>query len=911
MSSKKTKEPKQEQPWVMAFEDADGKNKKLYGGKGAGLAEMTKIGLPVPPGFVITTEVCKLYNQFGKKLPNGLMDMVATQMKRIETKLGKKFGDASNPLLVSVRSGAAISMPGMMDTVLNLGLNDATIKGLIEQTGDERFAYDAYRRFIQMYSTIVINLKRDPFEKAFEEKKKEVGAKNDIGLNTDDLKDVVTKFKAIVKKETGKDFPVDPMVQLENAISAVFNSWETPRCVTYRKEYKITSDIADGTAVNVVTMVFGNIGEDSGTGVAFTRDPGTGENIFYGEFLQTAQGEDVVAGVRTPKPILEMKNWKPEIYKQLEDVRSNLEKHYKEVQDIEFTVERGKLYMLQTRNGKMNAIAMLRTSLEMFNEKLITKEQAITRLDPNQLEQLFFRRIDPKVKVKPIGKGIAASPGAASGAAVFDADEADKQWKESKKKLILVREETKPDDVHGFFASQGILTSRGGKTSHAAVVARGLGKPCVVGADSIKIDANKRIFTAGEITVKEGDVITIDGTLGTVMVGEVPTIEPELSPDLKKILEWADEIKSLGVRANADEPLNAKKARDFGATGIGLCRTERMFNAPERLGMMHKMILAETIEDRKKYLDQLMPMQKQDFKEILQAMQGLDVTIRLLDPPLHEFLPKAEELIEEIYALKAKKAAPATITEKERILRRVRALSEVNPMMGQRGIRLGIMMPDIYEMQTRAIIEAAVELAKQGVDVRPEIMLPNVGSAAEMKYVREKIEKIVKEIIEKAKVKLPYHIGTMIEVVRACLVADKMAEYAEFFSFGTNDLTQGTFSFSREDAEAKFITKYLDEKLIVVSPFEVLDRDGVGQLMKMGVELGRKTRPDIKIGICGEHGGEPNSIEWCHLIGLDYVSCSPFRVPIARIAAAQAELKHPRKQKKQSEASDVIRIQKR
>jgi len=911
MPSKKAKEPTKEQPWVMAYEDADGKNKKLYGGKGAGLAEMTKIGLPVPPGFVITTEVCKIYNQFGKKLPNGLMEMVANQMKRIETKTGKKFGDISNPLLVSVRSGAAISMPGMMDTVLNLGLNDETMKGLIKQTGDERFAYDAYRRFIQMYSTIVINLKRDPFEKVFEEKKKEVGAKIDTDLNAAALKDVVTKFKAIVKKETGKDFPDIPMAQLENAISAVFNSWETPRCVTYRKEYKITADIADGTAVNVVTMVFGNIGEDSGTGVAFTRDPGTGENVFYGEFLQTAQGEDVVAGVRTPKPILEMKKWKPEIYTQLEGVRSNLEKHYKEVQDIEFTVERGKLYMLQTRNGKMNAVAMLKTSLEMFNEGLITKEQAITRLDPNQLEQLFFRRIDPKVKVKPVAKGIAASPGAASGAVVFDADEADKQWKENKKKVILVREETKPDDVHGFFASQAILTSRGGKTSHAAVVARGLGKPCVVGAEEIKINSNKRIFTAKDVTVKEGDIITVDGTLGTVMVGEVPTIEPELSPELKQLLEWADEIKSLGVRANADEPLTAIKARDFGATGIGLCRTERMFNAPERLGTMHKMILAETVEERKKYLDQLMPMQKQDFKEILQAMQGFDVTIRLLDPPLHEFLPKAEELIEEIYALKAKKANPATITEKERVLRRVRALSEVNPMMGQRGIRLGIMMPDIYEMQTRAIIEAVTELVKQGVDVRPEIMLPNVGSAAEMKYIREKIEKIVKEIIEKAKVKLTYHIGTMIEVVRACLVADKIAEYAEFFSFGTNDLTQGTFSFSREDAEAKFITKYLEEKLIVYSPFEVLDRDGVGQLMKIGVDLGRKTRPDIKIGICGEHGGEPNSIEWCHIIGLDYVSCSPFRLPIARIAAAQAELKHPRKQKKEAEASDVIRILKR
>lgn len=885
------------QPWVLSFEEADGKNKKLLGGKGAGLSEMTHIGLPVPPGFIITTEVCKRFYTSGKKLPPGLMNQVLVQLKKVEKKTGKKFGDPVNPLLVSVRSGAAISMPGMMDTILNLGLNDETVKGLIKQTGDERFAYDAYRRFVQMYSSIAMNIEKKFFDETFEAKKKETGAKFDTDLNNNALKDLVTRYKEIYKKQTKKDFPNDPAEQLENAIAAVFGSWETPRAITYRKEYKITPEMADGTAVNVVTMVFGNIGENSGTGVAFTRDPGTGENVFYGEFLQTAQGEDVVAGVRTPRPIVQLKTVMPAIYKQLEDVRENLEKHYREIQDIEFTVERGKLYILQTRNGKMNAQSMVRTSIDLVREKLLTKEEAIARIAANELEQLFHRRIDPKVKVTSIAKGIAASPGAASGAAVFDADEAEKQWKDFKKKVILVREETKPDDVHGFFAAQGILTSRGGKTSHAAVVARGLGKPCVVGAESLKIDYGKRMFTVGNNTVKEGDIITIDGSQGTVMVGEVPTIEPELSPELKQFLQWADEIRTLGVRANADEPVNAKKAREFGAEGIGLCRTERMFNAPDRLTIMHKMILADTLDERKKYLEQLMPMQKKDFRDILKVMEGLDVTIRLLDPPLHEFLPSLEQLLEERYKLRTEHADPSRIADNEKVLRRVRQLTEVNPMMGQRGVRVGIMMPEIYEMQTRAIIEAATELTREGVNVRPEIMLPNVGSAEEMRFVREKVEKIVHEVMDKSGTKVRYHIGTMTEVVRSCLVADKIAQYAEFFSFGTNDLTQGTFSFSREDAEAKFITKYLEEKLLVNNPFEVLDRDGVGKLMAMAVELGRKTRPELKVGICGEHGGEPNSVELCHTIGLDYVSCSPFRVPIARLAAAQAEIKFPRKKK--------------
>nr|MDO8098149.1 pyruvate, phosphate dikinase [Candidatus Njordarchaeota archaeon] len=898
MPSKQSKE----QPWVLSFEEADGKNKKLLGGKGAGLSEMTHIGLPVPPGFIITTEVCKKFYASGRKLPAGLMEEVLVQLKKVEKKTGKKFGDLENPLLVSVRSGAAVSMPGMMDTILNLGLNDETVNGLVKQTGDERFAYDSYRRFVQMYASIAMGVDKKLFDGAFEAKKQELGAKYDTDLNADALKDLVSKYKEIYRKQTKKNFPDNPVEQLENAIAAVFNSWETPRAITYRREYKITSDMADGTAVNIVTMVFGNIGGNSGTGVAFTRDPGTGENVFYGEFLQTAQGEDVVAGLRTPRPIAQLKTVNAGIYNQLEDTRETLEKHYHEVQDIEFTVERGKLYILQTRNGKMNAQAMVKTSIDMVKEGLLTKEEAIARVSPNELEQLFHRRIDPKAKVSQIARGLAASPGAASGAAVFDADEADKQWKEFKKKVILVREETKPDDVHGFFASQAILTSRGGKTSHAAVVARGLGKPCVVGAESIKIDYSKRTFTVGNTIVKEGDTITVDGSMGTVMLGEVPTIEPDLSPDLKQLLQWADETRALGVRANADEPVNAKRARDFGAEGIGLCRTERMFNAPDRLAIMHKMILAETVEERKKYLDQLMPMQKKDFKEILKVMEGLDVTIRLLDPPLHEFLPSLEQLLEKKYKLENEHADQQKVAENDRMLRRVRQLTEVNPMMGQRGVRVGIMMPEIYEMQTRAITEAAVELVKEKVNARPEIMLPNVGSAEEMRYVRERVEKVVHEVMDKAGVKLRYRIGTMMEVVRSCLVADKMAEYAEFFSFGTNDLTQGTFSFSREDAEAKFITKYLDEKLLLNNPFDVLDRDGVGKLMAMAVDLGRKTRPDIKIGICGEHGGEPNSVELCHLIGLDYVSCSPYRVPIARLAAAQAEIKYPTKKKKASTA---------
>jgi pyruvate,orthophosphate dikinase len=881
----------------LSFEEADGKNKKLLGGKGAGLSEMTHIDLPVPPGFIITTEVCRQFYASGKKLPPRLMDEVLTQLKKVEKKTGKRFGDAENPLLVSVRSGAAISMPGMMDTILNLGLNDETIKGLVKQTGDERFAYDAYRRFVQMYSSIAMGVDKKFFDEAFDGKKKEAGAKFDTDLNSSALKDLVAKYKEIYKKQTKKNFPDNPAEQLEKAIAAVFSSWETPRAITYRKEYKITPEMADGTAVNIVTMVFGNIGENSGTGVAFTRDPGTGENIFYGEFLQTAQGEDVVAGVRTPRPIAQLDNVMPDIYKQLEEVRKTLESHYREVQDIEFTVERGKLYILQTRNGKMNAQSMVRTSIDMVKEKLLTKEEAIARIAASELEQLFHRRIDSKVKVNPIAKGIAASPGAASGAAVFDADTADKQWKESKKKVILVREETKPDDVHGFFASQGILTSRGGKTSHAAVVARGQGKPCVVGAESVKIDYNKRTFTVGNTVVKEGEIITIDGTTGAVMLGEVPTVEPGLSPELKQLLEWADEIRTLGVRANADEAVNAKRAREFGAEGVGLDRTERMFNAPDRLSIMHKMILADNIEERKKFLDQLMPMQKKDFKDILKVMEGLEVTIRLLDPPLHEFLPGIEQLLEEKFKLKSEHGDQQKIAENDRMLRRVRQLTEVNPMLGQRGVRVGIMMPEIYEMQTRAIIEAATELVKEGVDAKPEIMLPNVGSAEEMRYVRERIEKIVKETIGKSGVTLKYRIGTMMEVVRSCLVADRIAQFAEFFSFGTNDLTQGTFSFSREDAEAKFIPKYLDEKLLPFSPFETIDRDGVGRLMAIAVESGRKTRPDLKVGICGEHGGDPNSIEWCHLIDLDYVSCSPFRVPIARLAAAQAEIKFPRKKK--------------
>ncbi|MBS7625856.1 pyruvate, phosphate dikinase [Candidatus Bathyarchaeota archaeon] len=868
---------------IYDFEEGDGKNKRLLGGKGAGLCEMTKIGLPVPPGFTITTEVCLEYYKEGRKLPDGLMDEVKEHTSTIEKKTRKKFGDPKNPLLVSVRSGAALSMPGMMDTILNLGLNDETVVGLAEQTGDERFAYDCYRRLIQMFSRIAMQADGEKFDKKLEEVKAKYGAKYDTDLSVEALKELISEFKKICKEDTGREFPTSPYEQLKMAIEAVFSSWMGRRAVEYRRINKITPEMANGTAVTVQTMVFGNRGVDSATGVAFTRDPGTGENVFYGEYLVNAQGEDVVAGIRTPKPIIEMEKELPECYKELCKVREILEKHYKEVQDFEFTIEKGKLYVLQTRNGKMNAMATIKTSVDMYKEGILSKDEALLRVRPEQLEQLLHRTIDPNYSGKPVASGLAASPGAASGKVVFDADTAAELGSKGEK-VILVREETKPDDIHGFFAAQGVLTSRGGKTSHAAVVARGMGKPCVSGCEQIKIDDRHKLFTVAGIQVKEGDIITIDGSTGAVYLGNVPTKEPELPKELEEILKWADEKRRVGVRANADTPEDARKARNLGAEGIGLCRTERMFNAVDRLPIVQKMILAESEQERKEYLSKLLPIQKNDFKEIFKSMNGLPVTVRLLDPPLHEFLPSLEGLLLEITEMKAKNL---DTTEKEEILRKVKSLIEVNPMMGHRGVRLGITYPEIYEMQTRAILEAAVELIKDGYDVKPEIMIPQVALASELEYLKQRLENIAQEVMEKSGVKVKYSFGTMMEVVRSCLVAGEIAKYAEFFSFGTNDLTQGTFSFSREDAENKFLPRYLDKGILKFNPFETLDKDGVGRLMQIAIQEGRKARTDLKVGICGEHGGEPESVRFCSKIGLDYVSCSVYRVPVARLAAAQ------------------------
>lgn len=928
------------QKFVYLFEEADGSNKKLFGGKGAGLAEMTQMGLPVPPGFIITTEGCIQYYANNKKLPKGLMEEVEKNIRIIEEKTGKSFGNPQNPLFFSVRSGAAISMPGMMDTILNLGLNDDTLEGLIQITSDGRFAYDAYRRFIQLFGKIALGVDEREFDQILDKEKKRLAATNDSELDADALKDICEQYLNLIKKRTGNTFPKDPMLQLKLAIEAVFKSWMGKRAVDYRREFNITSEMANGTAVNVCTMVFGNMGFDSATGVAFTRDPATGENILYGEYLVNAQGEDVVAGIRTPKPIQELKKEMPKIYRELERIRRILEEHFREVQDFEFTVEKGKVYILQTRNGKLNAQAIVQTSKEMVAEKLITKEEAVMRLKPHDLEQLLHRRIDPNFRGKPIATGLSASPGAASGKAVFDADEAERLGKLGHK-VILVREETKPEDIHGFFASEGILTARGGKTSHAAVVARGMGKPCVSGCEGLIINLEERVATIGNIHIKEGDYITIDGSKGEVFLGEVPTVEPEISKDLLTLLSWADEIRTLGVRANADTPESAMKARQLGAEGIGLCRTERMFNAVERLPIVREMILAGSKKKRLDAISKLLPMQKADFKEIFRVMNGLPVTIRLLDPPLHEFLPSTEELTSElrnlkevesafssaenlsqiikfldpsfreslepldhmlsdIMEIKEKKLDKKLLRKQQEILRKVQEMKEVNPMLGHRGVRLGITYPEIYKMQIQAILEAAAELISEGIDVQPEIMVPQVCTAQELKWVYKLVKKVQKEVEKKYTIQLKYKFGTMIEVVRACMRAGRLAEVSDFFSFGTNDLTQATFSFSREDAENKFLPLYNERKILQDNPFEVLDVKGVGRLMMITIEWGRRTKPDLKIGICGEHGGHPESIEFCHSIGINYVSCSVPRIPIARLAAAHAKIKekkrkHPEK----------------
>lgn len=879
---------------IYFFDDPDSPGKRLLGGKGAGLAEMTRLGLPVPPGFVITTEVCNQFYESGGALPPGLMEKVGAAMARVEALTGKRFGDLENPLLVSVRSGAAISMPGMMDTVLNLGLNDRTVEALAALSGDARFAYDAYRRFIQLFGKIVLGVGDYLFSDVFDEVKKRHGVTDDSALDAAALKGVVAHFKDIVQRETGAPLPTDPYQQLEQAIAAVFKSWNGKRCVDYRRQFNITPDVANGTAVNVVTMVFGNMGSGSVSGVVFTRDPATGEKVLYGDYLANAQGEDVVAGVRTPRPIQELSREMPAAYRTLLEISDKLERHYKEPQDLEFTVERGRLYMLQTRNAKMNAEAMVRTSVEMGREGILTRDEAVLRVTPEDLEQLLHRRIDPKAKGRALAYGINASPGAAAGHVVFDADEAERRGRGGEA-VILVREETKPEDIHGFFAAQGVLTSRGGKTSHAAVVARGMGKPCVVGCSEVVIDYGKRQFTVGATVVKEGELITIDGTAGSVYLGAVSMIEPEPSRELTDLLSWADGFRRLGVRANADTPEMAVTARRLGAEGIGLCRTERMFNAVDRLPIVVEMILAESVAERQGALARLLPLQQGDFKEILRVMAGLPVTIRLLDPPLHEFLPRWEELHEEVRALKARGAAPAEVAAKERVLAKVRALLEVNPMLGHRGVRVGVTYPEIYEVQVRAILEAVGELVSEGVDVKAQIMVPQVAMASELVQVKRMVERVQAEVEGRLGRALPVKYGTMIEVVRACVTADEIARVVEFFSFGTNDLTQGVFSFSREDAENKFLPQYVEQGLLPENPFQSIDVAGVGRVMAMAVQLGKQANPALEVGICGEHGGDPASVFFCHGGGLTYVSASPYRIPIARLAAAQAALREKKR----------------
>jgi len=876
--------------------DGRGDMKDLLGGKGAGLAEMSRINIPVPPGFTITTEVCTLFYENNMQIPKDIDKELETQMGKIEKLTGKKFGDPSNPLLVSVRSGAKFSMPGMMDTVLNLGLNKETMEGFAELTGDNRFAHDAYRRFVQMFGNVVLGIDKEQFEDVIEAKKKARKIKHDSSLQVEDLNDIIKKFKQIIKKRTGEEFPDDPYTQLRMSRDAVFRSWNNPRAISYRRLNNIPSDL--GTAVNVQAMVFGNMGNTSGTGVGFTRSPATGEKEFYGEYLLNAQGEDVVAGVRTPQPIKDLKNDMPEVFDQLQKITTKLEKHYRDVQDFEFTVENGKLFMLQTRTGKRTTQAALKIAVDMVKEKLITKEEALMRIEPSSLDQLLHPRLDPKAKYEVIAKGLPASPGAASGHVYFTSEAVVEAVGEGKrkKKIILVRQETNPDDIEGMHAAVGILTSRGGMTSHAAVVARGMGKCCVAGCEAARVRVDKKQLQVGKLIIKEGEVITLNGSTGEVIIGDVPTIDPELSGEFATLMKWADEIRRLKVRTNADTPHDSTQARQYGAEGIGLCRTEHMFFAEDRLPIVQEMILADSPEERMNALDKLLPFQKEDFKGIFEAMDGLPVTIRTLDPPLHEFLPERREIEKKMKELdKTDDLYDEKLTKYKKMLQRMDEMKEVNPMLGHRGCRLGIVYPEITEMQVRAIIEAACEVNKSGKKAYPEIMIPLVGHVNELKNQREVAERIVNETVAKYKVrKLSYHIGTMIEIPRAALTADEVATQADFFSFGTNDLTQMSMGFSRDDA-GKFLNYYVEKGILPRDPFISLDQEGVGQLVRMGTEKGRQTKPDLKIGICGEHGGDPDSIDFCHRVGLDYVSCSPFRVPIARLSAAQATIMEKQK----------------
>ena len=870
-----------EKQYVYFFGEGTKDMKMLLGGKGANLSEMTNIGLPVPPGFTITTETCNLFYELGKKWPEGLWEQVLKNLDRLEKQMEMKFNDTQNPLLVSVRSGSAVSMPGMMDTVLNLGLNDDTVQVLIKKTGNERFAWDAYRRFIQMFGNVVMGVEHEKFEHAIQAKKEEKGAKVDTDLSASDLKELVQDYKNIVFEDKGTSFPQDPKEQLKMSINAVFDSWNNNRAISYRNLYDIPHSL--GTAVNIQTMVFGNMGDHSGTGVAFTRNPSTGENVKYGEYLINAQGEDVVAGTRTPQGIEKLKVEMPHIYDQLVDIFETLEKHYKDMQDLEFTFQEGKLFMLQTRTGKRTAAAAVQIAVDMFNEGLIDKKIAVLRVEPSQLDQFLHKQLDPKAKTKEkvIAKGLPASPGAAVGKAVFHAVDAVEESKLGNK-VILVRTETSPEDIEGMATAQGILTARGGMTSHAAVVARGMGKCCVAGAEEIKVFEKKNYFTVGDTRIEKGDWITLDGGTGELFLGQMPVIDPELSGNFGIFMEWVDEFRKMGVRTNADTPKDSEVAKKFGAEGIGLCRTEHMFFEASRIKAVRKMIVARDEKSRRDALMTILPYQKQDFIDIFKVMEGLPVTIRLLDPPLHEFLPHEDEDIAEI--------AKELGIEFEDLKSTVVSLHEMNPMMGHRGCRLPITYPEILEMQARAIIEAAIELVKQGISVKPEIMIPVVGIVEEVKILKKQIVDIAEDLIKNNNVKLDYKVGTMIEVPRACLTADEIATEAEFFSFGTNDLTQLTFAFSRDDS-GKFLPYYIEKGILEKDPFATLDQKGVGELIKMAVAKGRGVRKDLKVGICGEHGGDPASVEFCHRNNFDYVSCSPYRVPIARLAASQAVIK--------------------
>ena len=874
-----------ETKWVYLFSEGSKDLRDLLGGKGAGVAEMTRAGMPVPPGFTITTEACRQYYRLGRNFPEGLWEQVAQARAQVEQQTGKRLGDERNPLLVSVRSGAKFSMPGMMDTVLNLGLNTRTLEGLKALTGDERFALDAYRRFIQMFGKIVKGIDGDLFEEALSEAKARAGVKTDPELKPDQLRELVQDFRAIYRRHTGQDFPEDPETQLRAAIEAVFASWNTDRAIAYRRMEKIPDDL--GTAVNVQMMAFGNMGDGSGTGVAFTRNPITGQKELYGDYLANAQGEDVVAGIRATEPIGALSTRLPEVGRQFQEYADKLEKHYRDVQDLEFTVERGRLYMLQTRSAKRTGEAAVNIAVDMVKEGLITREEAVARVEPRQLEQLIHPRVDPSASADPIGKGVPASPGAATGQAVFDADTAE-EWGKAGKPVILVRVETNPNDVHGMIEARGILTSTGGTASHAALVARGMGRPCIVGASGISVDVKNQQFSVNGTTVRQGEEITLDGTTGNVYLGKVPTIEPRPSSNFQTLLSWADGIRRLEVWANADYPRDAEKARENGAQGVGLCRTEHMFMEEDRLPIVRAMIMATTTEERQRHLARLLPIQRGDFHGILRAMQGLPVVIRLIDPPLHEFLPNYEELVAETTELRVSGRDPEKLAELQRVKARVEQLREANPMLGLRGVRLSILYPEITRMQVRAIMEAACDLKGEGVDARPEIMIPLVGMLTELQAVKAELEPVAETVQREKGVRVEYKFGTMVEVPRAALVAGEIAQDAEFFSFGTNDLTQTTFGFSRDDAEGKFIVRYLDQKILKVNPFETIDRPGVGRLMEIAVKEGRATRPDLEVGICGEHGGDPDSIHTCHDLGLDYVSCSPYRVPVARLAAAQA-----------------------